>query len=63
MSSRKKRTFTTAEKRALALSPGLVVTRYAASGERATVHQLGPDGEESSWANNPMRHYRRGGPA
>ena len=42
---RKKRALTTAEKRALT-STGLLVTRYTAGGERATVHQLSPEGPE-----------------
>ena len=46
MRSRKKHTLTAAEKRALALSPGLVITRYTPNGERATVHQLSPEGPE-----------------
>ena len=45
MRSRKKRQLTGAEKRAL-ISAGLIVTRYAPDGERATVWQLAPEGEE-----------------
>jgi hypothetical protein len=45
VSDHKKRTLTQAEKRALA-SAGLVVTRYDAGGERATVPQLSPEGPE-----------------
>ncbi len=43
--SRKKRQLTAAEKRALA-SAGLIVTRYDAGGERATIRQLAPEGPE-----------------
>ena len=39
MKSRKKRQLTASEKRALT-SAGLIVTRYDAGGERATVQQL-----------------------
>ena len=45
MRSRKKRTLTAAEKRALA-SAGLVVTRYQPDGARATVRELVPESDE-----------------
>jgi hypothetical protein len=45
MRSRKKRTLSATEKRALA-SAGLVVTRYDAGGERAAVVQLSPESDE-----------------
>lgn len=42
MRSRKSRQLTAQEKRALA-SAGLITTRYAADGKRATVQQLSPE--------------------
>jgi hypothetical protein len=45
---RSQRQLTQAEKRSLALSPGLTVTRYQPGnpGERAEVRQLSPEGPE-----------------
>jgi hypothetical protein len=44
--SKRRRRLTQAELRAIGTVPGLLVTRYDATGERATVHQLSPEGSE-----------------
>ena len=44
--SRRRRQLTAAQKQALALSPGLLVTRYQPDGERAEIRQLSPEGPE-----------------
>ena len=43
---RKRRQLTAAQKRALALSPGLVVTQYTPDGEHAEIRQLSPESDE-----------------
>jgi hypothetical protein len=40
------RRLTQRELRALNTTPGLVVTRYNTDGQRAAVHELGPEGPE-----------------
>ena len=48
MRSKQARKLTAAERRALALSPGLIVTRYAPgkASERAVLTQLKPESDE-----------------
>jgi hypothetical protein len=58
MKSRRRspRTLTKAELRAMGVVPGLVVTRYAPDGQRATVEQLTA---EASAAGPPLFKARR----